>query len=274
VEPATPLFTLLANARDAACANQEGQLERAARSLHREREEVIRSLEDLIDGVEVRVTRSLAVAGSLLNELTARRVPTIRSVFETRHQDHSEDPERIAGVVVFRRRQEPAVFGPEAGMLSEEDRPKYGFAVFEGTPNEPYPFGPVCFLLNLDSPDLRERITFTPVDSSVPGLAAEEVGTLDHPLNAFARSGDALRAAGLLPREGTIPAGSGIRDNANQGTPEAQIWGPLQVTPSQVRVIIAEVVGEPSPELDSLRTVAARQGVPLEVRVVERGRPG
>jgi hypothetical protein len=234
---------------------------------------VIRSLEGLVDSVEVRVTRSLAVGHSLLDELNAWRVPTIRSVFETGRQDHTEDPERIAGVVIFRRRQEPAVFGPEAGILPEEDRPKFGFAVVEGTPNEPYPFGPVCFLLNLDFPDLRERITFTPVDSSIPGLAAEEVGTLDHPLNAFARSSDALRAARLLSLDPAIPAGSGIRDNASQGTPEAQIWGPLQVTPNQVRVIIAEVVGGPNPELDGLRKVAAHQGVPLEVRVVERGRP-
>jgi hypothetical protein len=192
-------------------------------------------------------------------------------VFETGRQDHTSELERIAGVVRFRTGQEPAVFGPEAAALAEDDRPKYGFAFFEETPNEPYPFGPVCFLLNLDSPDLRERLTFTPVDSSIPGLAPEEVGTLDHPVNAFARSSDAVRAAGLLPVEGPIPPGSGIRDNASEGTPEAQVWGPLQVIPSQVRCIMVEVLGGPNPELDSLRTVAERQGVPLHVRDLERG---
>jgi len=169
--------------------------------------------------------------------------------------------------------REPAVFGPEVAALAEDDRPKFGFAFFEGTPNEPYPFGPVCFLVNLDSPDLRERITFTPVDSGIPGLAAAEVGTLDHPVNAFARSSDAVRAAGLLSGEGLIPQGSGIRDNTSEGTPEAQIWGPLQVIPSQVRVIMVEVLAGPSPELDSLQTVAERQGIPLHVRVLERGNP-
>jgi hypothetical protein len=228
-------------------------------------------LENLVDRVEVRVTRSLTVGRHLLDELTAGHIPTIRSVFETGRQDHTGEPGSIAGVVRFRAGQEPAVFGPEAATLGEQDRPKYGFAFFEGTPNEPYPFGPVCFLLNLDSSDLRERITFTPVDSSIPGLAPEEVGTLDHPVNAFARSCDAVRAAGLLPVERPIPAGSGIRDNANEGTPEAQIWGPLQVVPGQVRAIIVEVLGGPSPDLDRLRIVAERQEVPLHVRVIDRG---
>src|SRR5206468_12615187 len=100
------------------------------------------------------------------------------------------------------------------------------------------------------------------------------VGTLDHPVNAFARSSDAVRAAGLLPVEGPIPPGSAIRDNASEGTPEAQIWGPLQVIPSQIRVIIAEVLAGPSPELDSLRIVAERQGIPLHVRILERGNLG
>jgi hypothetical protein len=100
------------------------------------------------------------------------------------------------------------------------------------------------------------------------------VGTLDHPVNAFARSSDAVRAAGLLPSDAPIPPGSGIRDNASEGTPEAQIWGPLQVIPNQVRVIMVEVFGGASPELDSLRTVAERQGIPLYVRIVERGSLG
>jgi hypothetical protein len=232
---------------------------------------VVHSLENLVDRVEVRVTRSLMVARHLLDELTTGRIPTIRSMFETGRQDHTDEPESIAGIVQFRTGQEPAVFGPEAATLAEDDRPKYGFAFFEGTPNEPQPFGPVCFLLNLDSSDLRERITFTPVDSSIPGLAPEEVGTLDHPVNAFARSSDAVRAAGLLPVDGPIPPESGIRDNAREGTPEAQIWGPLQVMPSQVRAIMVEVPGGPSTELDNLRTVAERQGVPLHVRVMGGG---
>ncbi len=190
---------------------------------------------------------------------------------ETDRQDHTDDPGRIAGVVLFRAGQEPAIFGSEAAALTEDDRPKYGFAFFEGTPNQPYPFGPIYFLLNLDSPDLRERITFTPVDSSIPGLAPEEVGTLDHPVNAFARSSDAVRAAGLFALGGPIPPGSGIRDNASEGTPEAQIWGPLQVIPSQIRLIIVEVLREPNSELDCLRIVAERQGVPIHVRIMAKG---
>ena len=63
------------------------------------------------------------------------------------------------------------------------------------------------------------------------------------------------------------------RDNASEGTPEAQIWGPLQVIASQVQVIMVEVLAGPSPELDSLQTVAERQGIPLHVRVLERGNP-
>jgi hypothetical protein len=273
VEPESPLRLVLASARDRARANEAAQVDRVSRSLARESGEVVRSLENLVDRVEVRVTRSLAVAHHLLDELSAGRIPTIRSVFETGRQDHTSNPGRIAGVVRFRAGQEPAIFGPEAAALAEDDRPKYGFAFFEGTPNAPYPFGPVCFLLTLDSADLRERITFTPVDSSIPGLDPDEVGTLDHPVNAFARSSDAGRAAGLLSVEGTIPLGSGIRDNAREGTPEAQIWGPLLVIPSQVLAIMVEVFGGPSPELDSLRTVAERQGVPLHVRVLERGNP-
>jgi hypothetical protein len=159
---------VLANARDRACTNEEAQAERVSRSLGCDRDEVGCRLENLVDRVEVRVTRSLAVARHLLDELTVGRVPTIRSVFETGRQDHTSEPERIAGIVRFRAGQEPAIFGPEAAALAEDERPKYGFAFFEGTPNPPYPFGPVCFLLNLDSADLRERITFTPVDSSIP----------------------------------------------------------------------------------------------------------
>jgi hypothetical protein len=139
-------------------------------------------------------------------------------------------------------------------------------AWFEGTPTEPLPFGPVCFLLNLESAELRGRLTLTPVDSSIPDLAPEEVGTLDHPLNSFARSSDALRACGLL--EDTIPPGSGVRDNARQGTPEAQVWGSLQVTADQIRAIMVEVASADDPELAHLRIVAERQGISLVVRVL------
>jgi hypothetical protein len=113
---------------------------------------------------------------------------------------------------------------------------------------------------------MRERLTLTPVDSSIPDLAPEEVGTLDHPLNAFARSSDALRAGQLLT--GPIPANSGARDNAQQGTPEAQVWGALQVTADQVQAIMVEATSVHDPELDNLRVVAERQGIPLVVRVL------
>ena len=271
MEPEHSLVCVLTNARDRACSNEEAQIERLSGCLSLDKEEVVRSLENLVDRVEIRVTRSLAVARYLLDELTAGRIPTIRSVFETGRQDHTEEPESIAGIVRFRVQQEPLVFGQEAMALAEEDRPKYGFAYFGASPTEPFPFGPVCFLLNLDSSDLRERITFTPVDSSIPTLVPDEVGTLDHPVNALAHSSDAVRAAGLLSVEAPLPPGSGIRDNASEGTPEAQVWGPLHVIPSQVRLIMAEVLMGPSPELDNLRAVAERQGVPLHVRVVERG---
>jgi hypothetical protein len=95
------------------------------------------------------------------------------------------------------------------------------------------------------------------------------VGTLDHPLNAFARSSDALRASDLLG--GAIPPGYGIRDNSQEGTPEAQVWGPLQVTPGQVQAILVEVTSVLDAELDNLRLVAERQGIPLEIRVVGGG---
>jgi hypothetical protein len=202
----------------------------------------------------------------LRDELEAGRLPTIRSVFETGRQDHTEDAAAIAGIVVFRRQREGSIFGADVAALEVEDRPKYGFAWFEGTPTEPLPFGPVCFLLDLESAELRERLTLTPVDSSIPDLASEEVGTLDHPLNAFARSSDALRACGLLGEE--IPADSSMRDNARQGTPEAQVWGPLRVTAEEVRAIMVEVTSADDPELAHLRVVAERQGIPLLVRVL------
>jgi hypothetical protein len=234
------------------------------------KEEVAECLELLVDRVEIRVTRSLTVTGYLLEELAAG-VPTIRSVFETGRQDHAVGQHAVAGVVAFRSTRESSVFGPVVASLGEEDRPKYGFAYFEGTPTEPYPFGPVCFVLELDFADLRQRITFTPVDSSIPGLGPEEIGTLDHPLNAFARSSDALRAAGVLPRGQRIPEGCGVRDNSAEGTPEAQGWGPLRVTPEHIRVIMAEILETQGPDLDALRSLAQRQGIPLQVKVLGRG---
>jgi hypothetical protein len=174
-------------------------------------------LEAVVDRVEIRITRSLSICRYLRDELEAGRVPSFRSVFETGRQDHTDDPATIAGIVVFRQQAEGSVFGADLPAMEVEDRPKYGFAWFEGTPAEPLPFGPVCFLLDLESPSLRERLTLTPGDSSIPDLASQEVGTLDHPLNAFARSSDALRACGLLGE--VIPPGSGVRDNARQGTP-------------------------------------------------------
>jgi hypothetical protein len=207
----------------------------------------------------------------LRDELEAGRVPTIRSIFETRRQDHTDDPIPIAAVVVFRQEREGSIFGADVAALEVEDRPKYGFAYFSGTPTQPIPFGPVCFLVNLESADLRERVTLTPVDSSIPGLAPEEVGTLDHPLNAFARSSDALRAGQLLT--GAIPGNSGVRDNAQEGTPEAQVWGALPVTPDQIRAIMVEVTSVHDPELDNLRVVAERQCIPLVLRVLGGEQP-
>ncbi|MCI0463635.1 MAG: hypothetical protein L0Z62_42415 [Gemmataceae bacterium] len=224
-----------------------------------------------MDRVEIRITRSLTVIRYLFEELNAGRVPTIRSVFETGRQDHTQDPQRVAGVVRFRAERELSVFGPEASSLPEEDRPKYGFAYFEGSPTEPYPFGPVCFVLNLDRNELRERITFTPVDSSIPGLGPEEVGTLDHPLNAFARSSGALRATGLIPLDQPIPEGCRVRDNLAERTPEAQVWGPLCVIPDHIRGIMMEVLEEQGLDIETLRSVAERQGIPLRVQVIRRG---
>ena len=144
-------------------------------------DEVARRLEAVVDRVEIRVTRGLAVCRYLFEELEAGRVPTIRSVFETGRQDHTDDPERIAAAVAFRWEREGKTFVPRPLALEEEDRPKYGFAYFEGTPTQPLPFGPVCFILDLDSSDLRARMTFTPVDSSIDGLVG--VGTPDRLCN-------------------------------------------------------------------------------------------
>jgi hypothetical protein len=273
MEPDSPVLSVLARARETARTNQEVQVQRVAHLLQRDKGDVVRHLENVAGRIEIRMTRSFAIASYLLGELDSGHVPTVRSVFETGRQNHTATPESIAAVMRSRANREPTVFGPETEALREEDRPKYGFAYFHGTPNEPLPFGPICFLLNLDAPDLRQRITLTPVDSSIPGLAAEEVGTLDHPLNAFARSSDALRAAGLLAVGGPLPPESGIRDNAREGTPEAQVWRPLAVISSQVRVIIAEVVEASDPDLACLRTVAERQGISLRIRVVGAGEP-
>jgi hypothetical protein len=125
-------------------------------------------------------------------------------------------------------------------------------------------------VLNLDGAELRERITFTPVDSSIPGLGPEEVGTLDHSLNAFGRSSDALRATGLLGPGQPVPEGCGVRDNSAEGTPEAQVWGPLLVTADHIRGIMLEVLEGPSRELEALRSLTERQGIPLRVRVIRR----
>jgi hypothetical protein len=70
---------------------------------------------------------------------------------------------------------------------------------------------------------------------------------------------------------GAIPANSGVRDNTQEGTPEAQVWGPLQVTLDQIRSIIVEVASDADPELDNLRVVAERQGIPLEIRILGGG---
>ncbi|MGH7173085.1 MAG: hypothetical protein ACRELG_22620, partial [Gemmataceae bacterium] len=90
-----------------------------------------------------------------------------------------------------------------------------------------------------------------------------------HPLNAFARSSDALRASHLLA--GAIPENSGVRDNSREGTPEAQIWGALQLTSDQISAIIVEVISLYDQDLDHLRIVAERQGIPLQVRVLGGG---
>jgi hypothetical protein len=230
---------------------------------------VTKQLEEIVDRVEIRITRSLSVGRYLRNELEAGLVPVLRSVFETGRQDHTADSIAIAGIVRFRQEREGTVFGAEAAAMEHEDRPKFGFAYFSGTPTEPLPFGPVCFLLNLESADLRARVTLTPIDSSIPGLAPEEVGTFDHPLNTFARSSDALRAGQLLT--GAIPANSGVRDNAREGTPEAQVWGPLHVTSDQISGIMVEVTLHDDLELDPLRMVAERQGIPLYVRMLGGG---
>ena len=267
MQPERPA-ALLAEARERAADHQEPQVRRVAQALGRDVHVVTTQLEEIVDRVEIRITRSLAVGRYLREELEAGQVPTLRSVFETRRQDHSEDPVIIAGIVGFRQEVEGSVFGPDAVSLEVEERPKFGFAYFSGTPTEPLPFGPVCFLLNLESAGLRERVTLTPVDSSIPGLAPEEVGTLDHPLNTFARSSDALRAGQLLG--GAIPADSGVRDNTREGTPEAQVWGALQVTSDQIRAIMVEVSADDDRELDNLRVVAERQGIPLKVRVLGR----
>jgi len=264
VEP-NSVDAILTGARERAAEHQEIQVRRLSRALGRNVEEVAVRLEAILDRVEVRVTRGLSVCRYLRDELEAGRV-AIRSVFETRRQNHMDDPATIAGIVVFRRQREGSVFGVEVESMDIEDRPKYGFAWFEGTPTEPMPFGPICFILNLDNADLRQRLTLTPVDSSIPDLTPEEVGTLDHPMNAFARSSDALRTCGLFGEE--IPPEVGVRDNARQGTPEAQVWGPLQMTADQIQAIMAEVASADDQDLAHLRVVAERQGVPLLVRVL------
>jgi hypothetical protein len=265
VEP-NSVDAILTGARERAAEHQETQVRRLSQALGRDVEEVAVRLEAILDRVEVRVTRGLSVCRYLRDELEAGRVPTIRSVFETGRQDHTNDPATVAGIIVFRRQREGGVFGAEVESMDVEDRPKYGFAWFEATPTEPLPFGPICFILNLDNADLRECLTLTPVDSSIPDLTPEEVGTLDHPLNAFARSSDALRACGLIGE--AMPPEVGVRDNARQGTPEAQVWGPLRVTADQIQAIMAEVASADDQDLAHLRVVAERQGIPLVVRVL------
>ena len=114
-------------------------------------------------------------------------------------------------------------------------------------------------------------MTFSPVDSSMDSLTGIEIGTLDHPLNSFARSSDALRASGLLSREDRLPPGIGLHHNAEEGVPEARIWGPLPVTADNIKVIIVEVLARDLIVVENLRAVADHQKIPLIVRVIEGG---
>ena len=271
MEPDNALADILADARARSSVHEPEQLARVGVAIGQPADVVALRLAEVVDRIEVRITRSLPICHHLHEEMAAGRVPTIRALFETGRQDHTEKPEEIAATVAFRQAYEPKLFGSQVGDLEEENRPKYGFAYFEKTPTEPFPFGPVCFILNLNSADLRSRITFTPVDSGINGLGGDEVGTLDHPFNAFARSSDAMRASGLLPVEGPLPPNSGLRDNAEEGVPEAQIWGPLPVTSENVQAIIVEVGSLDSPDLADLRAIAHHQGIRLIVRQVEGG---
>jgi hypothetical protein len=264
LQPRLPLCAILADAREAARASESGQVSLVAAAIGVAVDEVERRLDAVAERIEVRVTRSMAVGRYLLDELRRRLIPTIRTVFETNRQDYTDEPAQIAAVIDLRKAAEENIFG--AGELPEDDRPRYGFAFMEGTPTEPFPFGPVRFVMNLASDELRERMTFTPVDSSTPGLRPDEVGTLDHPLNALARSSDALAVAGLLSPRNPIKAGCGVWENGvSGGVPEAQIWGPLEVTPEYIRVIVIQreaAVAFPE-EFEALREVVERQGIDL-----------
>jgi hypothetical protein len=91
VQPERPPAAILAEARRLAAEHQEGQVRQVAETLRRDLEEVTTQLEGVVDRVEIRVTRSLSVCRYLRDELEAGRVPTIRSVFETARQDHTDD---------------------------------------------------------------------------------------------------------------------------------------------------------------------------------------
>ncbi|MBX9579405.1 MAG: hypothetical protein K2X87_03780 [Gemmataceae bacterium] len=266
MSPGNPLPSVLADAREAARANGPGQVDRVAREIGVEAALVGSRLDAVADLIEVRITRSLAVGRYLLAVARRGRVPVLRTVFETGRQDHTQDPVRIAAVVDFRRAAEARVFG--ATDVPEEDRPRYGFAYLPDSPTEPYPFGPVRFVLNLSTDELRGRITLTPVDSSLPELGPDEVGTFDHPHNALARSSDALAVAGLLGPRGPVPPGCGVWANGTAGgVPEAQVWGPVEVTPAEVAVIVVgrDAAAAQPAEFAALREVAARQAVELRV---------
>jgi hypothetical protein len=111
VKPGRPA-TLLAEVRQRAADHQEAQVRRVAKALGCDVRAVTTALEEIVDRVEIRITRSLSVGRSLMDELEAGQVPTIRSVFETSRQDHTEDSITIAGIVSFRREQEAKSSGP------------------------------------------------------------------------------------------------------------------------------------------------------------------
>jgi hypothetical protein len=249
---------VMTDAQDTAHNPEHGSqahVERVANATGLQPEEVEQRLNDVIDNAELHSTHEVGVGTAMLNQMNNGEEPTVQSVFESNSQSGGAP---VQGAIDLRTESEPRVFGPGVAETTPAERPKYAYVMMDGAPNPPTPFGPVTFVLNTDSDDLRGRITLTPTDSTLPSANSNQVGTLDSPHNALAQSDTALHAAGL-GEAATVP----VAENVKQSPTEAQIWGPLPVNAETISRIEIDSSVKDTQGVKDLVEVAERQGIPV-----------
>lgn len=215
--------------RESSKKHAEEQLKQVADHYKTDAGTVRQKLQAAFDKAEITINfkpQNQGADGGFLGDLLAKE-GKLKSVFETGKSGVS-DKLNIDKYKADRDGWEKERISPHAADVPANERPKYAAVNWGGGSEGAAPvYGGGVFVLNKEH--FKGKLTLTPDNTSRTGK--HEAASGDDPINALARSGKALRAAGISAPEDRV---KGTRPNSYT---EVHVWGEMPLNKDTIKEI-------------------------------------